>query len=134
MRYGNPTKPTGRRLCWLWLFVLMAVVLGVWAVVANASDIHYTPWLTFTDDTDRERQIDSVGAIEVYRKVVFEGEIDSFWVATGYTRQIAFVEIREWPGKEIDWEKYAEYLWNEGSDVIPTVSVPGTFRVAWKEE
>ena len=131
MRYGEKVTPTGRRLRWPWvMFALTAVVLAVGvAVVANAEDIHYTPWLTFTDDADRERQIDSVGAVcdtVGYMKTMWSerGNYDSTVYFTR-SRQIAFVEIREWP----------DTVWaNPRLLDLAKKFVPGTFRIAWREE
>lgn len=120
-------------LGWIFLIILAAagVVIVTGIIAHSAEPIHYSPWLSFTDDADRERQIDSVGAVEVYTFYCFEGTSDSGWVHTGY-RRIAFVEIREWPMTE-----HKPGTWTEWEDMCTQQNhhyfIPGTFRVAWKE-
>lgn len=111
----------------------LGMVLIMMAIVHSAEPIYYTEWLTFTDDADRERQIDSVGAVcdTIYNKG-FEVSIwrtsdlcvisaDTSYYAISWReicRQIAFVEIKVWP----------HYI------SIQSPMILGKFRVAWKEE
>ena len=140
MRYGQVT-PTGRPPRWPWvMFALTAVVLAIAVGVVKAEAIHYTEWLTFTDDADRERQIDSVGAVVDTVQVIggvsatfsqgHDGEISKsnekhIYYDVPIGRQIAFVEIREWP----------DTVWaNPRLLDLAKKFVPGTFRIAWREE
>lgn len=107
---------------WIGVF-LMIVIFAFWNPCNAAELIHYSPWLTFTDDADRERQIDSVGAVcdtlEEPSLYVAWGDGSPVMVTNIYCRQIVFVEIREWP---------SEGIW------IGTKENIGTFRVAWEVE
>lgn len=130
----------------VWKICVLMFLLGIMVILAqireahSAEPIHYTEWLTFTDNADRERQIDSVGAIvdtafvESHYITVswiesgeWHSKPDSFWQIT--SRQIVTWEIREWPNTELKY-KGNDYPFGE-YDVI---EVPGKFRVAWKEE
>lgn len=142
MKWNEPMDELDRWV--IGIVLIFMVVLFLMHVLSSsahsAEPIHYTEWLAFTDDADRERQIDSVGAVVDTIQVIggvsatfhqsHDGEISKSNEKYTYYdipigRQIAFVEIREWP----------DNVWvNSHLLDLAKEFRPGTFRVAWREE